>query len=243
MLAHVDAIGDTDIRSLYRRELLDRFGGWAFPARPPREQSAGFGGGGARTGAFRRGPPPTERLTPAAAHRLNRAASASPDKLLGAAIAGLLRFPEALPRHVDALARLSSSDRRIAALIDVLLELGDGGQVVDRAQIATILTGRKLLPPAIQDYAGLPFAFLAESAEPAAARADLAEAMALLVERPALEAALASAERRFAEDPEGAWAEQQRLLQTRLALEQRMMQRATARAGAQDGPNEPHGDH
>ena len=243
LLAHVDAIGDQDIRSLYRRELLDRFGGWAFPARPAREQNAGFGGAGFRAGPFRRGPPPPERLTPAAAHRLNRAASASPDKLLGAAIAGFVRFPEALPRHLDALARLSSSDPRMAALIDVLLELGDGGQVVDRAHIATILAGRKLLPPAIQDYAGLPFAFLAESAEPAEARADLAEAMALLVERPALEAALAAAERRFAEDPEGAWAEQQRLLQTRLALERRMMQRATARAGAENGTNEPHGDH
>ena len=236
LLAHVDAIGDTDIRSLYRRELLDRFGGWAFPARPPRPERE-------PRGTFRRGPPPPERMTPAVAHRLNRAASASPDKLLGAAIAGFMRFPEALPRHVDALARLTPSDPRIAALIDVLLELGDGGQEVDRAGIATILAGRKLLPPAIQDYAGLAFAFLAESADPVEARADLAEAMALLVERPALEAALAAAERRFAEDPEGAWAEQQRLLQTRLALERRMMQRATARAGAENGTNEPHGDH
>ena len=242
LIAHVDAIGDQDIRSLYRRELLDRFSGWAFPARPPREQNASF-----QRGAFRRGPPPPERLTPAAAHRLNRAASASPDKLLGAVIAGFLRFPEALVRHSDALARLAPTDARIAALIDVLVESGDacsdGGQVLDRQGIATILAKRKLQPPAILDYAGLPFAFLAEDAEPAAARADLAEAMALLVERPALEAALAAAERRFAEDPEGAWAEQQRLLQTRLALERRMMQRATARAGAEIGTNEPDGDH
>ena len=242
LIAHVDAIGDQDIRSLYRRELLDRFSGWAFPARPPREQNASF-----QRGAFRRGPPPPERLTPAAAHRLNRAASASPDKLLGAVIAGFLRFPEALVRHSDALARLAPTDARIASLIDVLVESGDacsdGGQVLDRQGIATILAKRKLQPPAILDYAGLPFAFLAEDAEPAAARADLAEAMALLVERPALEAALAAAERRFAEDPEGAWAEQQRLLQTRLALERRMMQRATARAGAEIGMNEPDGDH
>ena len=239
LIAHVEAIGDQDIRSLYRRELLDRFGAWAFPARAPREQSGAFRSGG----SFRRGPPPPERMAPAVAHRLNRAASASPDKLLGATIAGFLRFPEALPRHVDALARLAPSEPRIAALIDVLLELGDGGQVVDRADIATILAKRKLQPPAIQDYAGLPFAFLAERADPLEARADLAEALALLVERPVLEAALAAAERRFAEDPEGAWAEQQRLLQTRLALERRMMQRATARAGVENGTNEPHGDH
>ena len=236
VLAHVDAIADTDIRSLYRRELLDRFGGWAFPARPPKRELEPRGG-------FRRGPAPPERMTPAVAHRLNRAAIASPDKLLGAAIAGFLRFPEALTRHADALASLAPADRRMAALIDVLVECGDDGQVLDRQAIATILAGRKLMPPVVADYAGLPFAFLAEDADPAEARADLAEAIALLIERPALEAALAAAERRFAEDPEGAWAEQQRLLQTRLALERRMMQRATARAGAQNGTNEPDGDH
>ena len=232
LLAHVDAIADRDIRSLYRRELLDRFGGWAFPARAPREP---------RT-AFRRGLPLPERLEPGVAHRLTRAANASPDKLLGAVIAGFLRFPEALLRHADALARLAPADRRIAALIDVLVECGDSGQVLDRQAIATILAERTLKVPAVADYAGLPFAFLVEGADPAEARADLAEAMALLVERPALEAALAAAERRFAEDPEGAWAEQQRLLQTRLALERRMMQRATARAGGDNDMNGPHGD-
>jgi DNA primase len=237
LLAHVDAIADQDIRSLYRRELLDRFGAWAFPPRAPREQSDRF-----RGGSFRRGPPPPERLTPESAHRLNRAAGGAGDKLLGAALAGFVRYPDALPRHADALARLSPTDPRMGALIDLLLELGDSGQVLDRAGVDTILAERKLLAPAARDYVGLPFAFLAEDADPAAARADLAEAMALLVERPALEAALAAAERRFAEDPEGAWAEQQRLLQTRLALERRMMQRATARAGAETGTNEPDGD-
>ena len=233
LLAHVEAIADNDIRSLYRRELLDRFGGWAFPARETREPR----------GAFRRGPPVPERLEPGVAHRLTRAANASPDKLLGAVIAGFLRFPEALVRHADALARLAPADRRIAALIDVLVECGDSGQVLDRQAIATILAERTLKVPAVADYAGLPFAFLVEGADPGEARADLAEAMALLIDRPALEAALAAAERRFAEDPEGAWAEQQRLLQTRLALERRMMQRATARAGVENGTNEPHGDH
>ena len=38
------------------------------------------------------------------------------------------------------------------------------------------------------------------------------------------------------------FAEQQRLLQTRLALERRMMQRATARAGAEIETSGPDGD-
>ena len=229
LLAHVDAIGNPDIRALYRRELLDRYGAWAFPARPERSFTP------------RRGTA-TPAHTPGSSRRLASNAAAATDKLLAAAIAGFLRFPDAVLRHADALARVRSANRRLAALTDLLVELADSAQPLDRAGLATILSERKLLPPAPSDYAGLRFAFLADDADPAAARADLAEAVALLVERPAIEAALAAAERRFAEDPEGAFAEQQRLLQTRLALERRMMQRATARAGAENETNGPNGD-
>jgi DNA primase len=222
LLAHVDAIQHPDVRALYRREWLDRFGAWAFPPRT------------ARAGKWLPAPEP---LSPEAARRLNRAAAGAPDKLLAATIAGFLRYPEALPRHADALARLHSADRRLTPLLDVLVEAADAGPALDRAGLATILAERKLAGPAPADYDGLRFAFLSDGADPGAARADLAEAVALLVERPAIEAALAAAERRFAEDPEGAYAEQQRLLQTRLALERRMMQRAAARAGAEQEAN------
>jgi DNA primase len=50
----------------------------------------------------------------------------------------------------------------------------------------------------------------------------LAEAASLLVERPALETALAAATARFATDPEGAFAEQQRLLKRKLEFESRL---------------------
>jgi len=227
LLAHVDAIAQADIRALYRRELLDRYDAWAFPARPPRE--------GAR---FAR----VERTSPEMSRRLAANASAAPDKLLAAVFAGFVRHPEALYAHADALARLRPGDSRLAALVDCLVELADAAQPLDRTSLATILGERRLLPPSSADYAGLRFAFLADDADPVEARADLAEAVALLVERPAIDSALAAAERRFVEDPEGAFAEQQRLLQTRLALERRMMQRATARAGAPQETNGPDGD-
>jgi DNA primase len=119
-----------------------------------------------------------------------------------------------------------------------LVEIADAGQALDSAGLASILAERRLAAPATADYAGMRFAFLHDDADAAAATADLAEAMALLIERPAIETALRAAERRFAEDPEGAYAEQQRLLQTRLALERRMMQRAAARAGAEEANNQ-----
>ena len=72
--------------------------------------------------------------------------------------------------------------------------------------------------------------FLDEGADPQDAREDLAEAVSLLVERPALEAALAVATARFETEPEAAFAEQQRLLKRKLAFEKRLGLMASRRA-------------
>src|SRR4029079_3491236 len=76
------------------------------------------------------------------------------------------------------------------------------------------------------------FSFLVEGTDPQTAREDLAEAVALLVERPALEAAIAAATARFASDPEGVVAEHQRLRQRKLEIESRLGQMARKRAGS-----------
>ena len=72
--------------------------------------------------------------------------------------------------------------------------------------------------------------FLREGTDPKAACDDLAEAVSLLVERPALEAALAAATARFETDPEGAFTEQQRLLKRKLEFERRLGQMVSERA-------------
>ena len=74
------------------------------------------------------------------------------------------------------------------------------------------------------------FSFLLEGTDPQTAREDLAEAVALLVERPALEHAIAAATARFETDPEGAFAEQQRLRQRKLEIESRLGHMARKRA-------------
>ncbi|MEZ5693522.1 MAG: hypothetical protein R3D99_06700 [Altererythrobacter sp.] len=76
------------------------------------------------------------------------------------------------------------------------------------------------------------FSFLREGIDPQAARDDLAEAVSLLVERPALDAALLAATARFESDPEGAFAEQQRLLKRKLDFERRLGQMVSQRAAA-----------
>ncbi|RYY13054.1 MAG: hypothetical protein EON55_11070 [Alphaproteobacteria bacterium] len=92
-------------------------------------------------------------------------------------------------------------------------------------------------PSPISGSIGLPahpdrnhYALLHEGTSPDHAREDLAEAVSLLVERPALEAALAAATLRFEHDPEGSIAEQARLRERLLALDARLKRFGRKRA-------------
>ena len=224
LMAHVDTIADRDIQALYRRELLERFSAFAFPRREERSwQPSPPGQRG------QRGTPAPRRSDPAQLARL-RKSTGSRDALAAAVVSGLIRFPAELARHGDALAHAELADPRFAVLIEAL----DRGERLETGHLATILTAQGLAPPAPADYAALRFGFLAEDATDEQARADLDQAVSLLVERPALEMALAEATRQFERDlSDGAYAEQQRLLKRKLEFDSRLRQMASARAGAE----------
>jgi DNA primase len=151
---------------------------------------------------------------------LRRSATANArDTLAQAVLAGLARHPDQVARHAEALLSLAPSEPQLSAAIDELLE-GSAGDPISARGI--------LKPP--PDSAC--FSFLVEGTDPKVAREDLAEAVALLVERPAIEAAIAAATARFETDPEGAFAEQQRLRERKLAIESRLGQMARKRAAS-----------
>ena len=80
------------------------------------------------------------------------------------------------------------------------------------------------------------FGFLSPDAAPLQATAELAQAIELLVERPALESALAEAtERLKREFTDEAYVEQQRLLKRKLEFDSRLGQMASARAALPSG--------
>jgi DNA primase len=224
--AHVEAIGDPEIRALYRRELNDRFSAFAFPKRE-------FTPGQRRIGP--QGRPAAQMARPSAqmASRLiHSAAGGARDALASAILAGLLRWPDEIARHAEALAQCSGLDARF----DVLIEIAEAGQPLESETLATILADKCAGLPAPVDLAGLRFGFLADTADPAAATEELARAVGLLTERPALEAALAGATKRFeSELTEESWAEQQRLLKRKLEFDARLRQMAGARAAAPSG--------
>ena len=225
LMAHVESIADNDIKGLYRRDLLDRFGELAYPQR----ERAAFQPGQRRPGPggkWHPGPPP---LPPAVTARMQAVGERRP--LLAAVLTGLIAQPGEIARHAESLARIEVPDPALAALLDALIDLVHSAvQPLESTDVLPILAKRGLRAPSADDYAGMRFGFL-DGKAPGAAD-ELAEAVDLLVGLPAVEAALAEATRRHeAEFSDETFAEQQRLLQRRLALLARLGQMGRTRAG------------
>jgi len=212
LMAHADSIQHPEIRALYRRELGDKFSAYAFPKREfvPRKDWRSKG--------------PDKRATaPSDTTELRRLRSGARDQLTQAVLAGFARHPHEIARHAEALARLAAAAGETAQAIDALLDASEALEAGGPNPISALKT--VAAPPD-----STRFSFLLEGTDPQEAREDLAEAVALLVERPALEAAIAEATARFEADPEGAFAEQQRLRKRKLEIEVRLGQMARKRA-------------
>lgn len=220
LLAHVDTIGDPEIKALYRRELLDRFSAFAYPVRA----KEGEGSRGWRRPQQQQ----QQRSPPENTDRLRRMTSGGGrDALCAAVLAGLLQWPEQISHHAQTMVRLIGLDPRFG----VLLDCHDAGEPLESQGLATILANQGLAPPAPADYAGLRFGFLGATVAADQAAAALAQAIGLLVERPALEAALAEATARYEREfTDEAYAEQQRLLKRKLEFDARLGQVADSQA-------------
>ena len=213
LLAHADAIQHPDIRALYRRDLLDRFSAFAFPQRDFSRKPF----------TPRSGAPKGRTAAPSDTERLRKVSSGARDHLTQCVLAGLARHPREIGRHAEALARLAVVEPGAAQAIDKLLDVAEA---LEAGRENPISSAKDIAPPPDNTR----FSFLMEGTDPAGSREDLAEAVALLVERPALEAAIAEATARFDHDPEGAFAEQQRLRKRKLEIEVRLGHMARKRA-------------
>ena len=232
LMAHADAIQHPDIRALYARELRDRFSEFAFPPRAPRSftpRGQNRDGRGFRSFGSTNAPPSPllRQLGPATART----------RLMGAVIFGLTRHPSLLAARAEQISQLRPEDSRQARILDALLELAETGQIgggsLESHDIPAILAERGLALPHGDAIGGMKLAFLSDRTTEPEATKDLTEAISLLVERPVIEAALAAATARFGEDPEGSFAEQQRLLKRKLEFDARLMQMAAMRGGNQ----------
>ena len=233
LMAHVEAIGHPDVASLYKRELMDRYSAFAFPKREDRaftpKRNAAQPRRGSTSGKRGNYPPEREASDPLSIARLNRAMDGGRDALSAAIFAGLVRWPEQIHRHAETLMSTPGLDHRFGLLVDCC----DSADPLESEVITAILGRHGLELPGSSAWSDLRFGFLQSEVSAAQASSELAQAIELLVERPALEAALARATERFeGELSEEAFHEQQRLLKRKLEFDNRLRQMATRHAAS-----------
>ena len=241
LMDHVGRIEDGDVRALYRRELLKRFSDFAFPKSPLKTFARQFkraDNDNYQTGlAYQPGYAPFERARADSREMLIRIGSGQRDDgLQRAVVHGLILHPGEIERHLEHLTDLGIADESFASGLNILIDVMEtldshGSQAIfgDNGYPA---------PPA-----HLKFAFLEQGTPPGDACEELAEAVALLAEKPAIEAALKATVHRFDTDPEAAFAEQARLRSRLTANEERLKQFGRKKAGgASLGPPDSNGE-
>jgi DNA primase len=200
-------IGDPEVRDQYRSELLRRFDEIS---RPPRREFVPRPAGGApyRRGGFNYAPP---RPTSDAARALG--SSGLSPALARAVLDGLVRHPQLIPAHAEAIAALPIQSRDLARLRDRMLDAALAHDPLDREGLLTILAdggAAAALERPSRGY-GL-FSFNRIDADPERAQRDLVLAVDTLAARPELNAAYAAATARLSQAfDEVTFAEQVRL--------------------------------
>jgi DNA primase len=135
-----------------------------------------------------------------------------------AILAGLLHHPTVILACAEALSALALPDRELEGLRNILLEAAYDDPALDSPALITICEsgGFGGLAAQLVDANGLAFSFTRRQANPELARRDLGMAIEALAARPELDAALAAATARLAENwDETGFAEQMRLLEAR----------------------------
>jgi DNA primase len=218
--ALTDLIAHSDIRSHYVRAFRDRHDALFFAPRATQERRP-FP---PRRGGFVNGrwaPPPPPPTDEARAVSLSGGGDAI---LLRAVLAGLLRFPSEIVVHRESLAGLAVADPDLSRLLDALLAAAEREETVETDRLLTILGRSDVynMAKGLLRADALHFTFTRDEADRRRAQRDLAEAIAVIVAMPRIDAELAAVTRAMAEQlDEAGFARQQALRQLREELSAR----------------------
>ena len=216
---HAATIADGNVRAEYQSEFRRRFDAhFAPPPRKPFERRP-----------FDRNAKWKVPILPVTADAHAVRATGIDRVLAKAVLAGLIRHPAEIARHMEVLGslRMAAKDpgdalgRLFAAVVDVALE----DHALDSARLVSILAGSGLGPVASDLLRAdtTPYSFTQPTGDPVRAHADLDEAIAILVARPEVDEALAEATAamrdRFTAE---AFERQVALVREKAALEERL---------------------
>lgn len=199
---HAQTIGHGDVRGQYISEFRTRF-----------------------DAQFNQQPVPRNRFKPGQRFQPERELSSKTRSIGGggvaplfakAILAGLLRHPSMILACGDALSLLVIDDQQLDHLRLILLDAAYDGEMLDSDALIPICDSAGLgeLAASLMEANGLAFSFTRRQADAEIARRDLGMAIEALAARPALDAALAAATVRLAEQwDENGFAEQMRLVE------------------------------
>lgn len=227
LLDHAETIGDPHVRDQYRAEFLRRFDALTRPRRQawkpaPRE-------------AWQKGRSPMPGSRPASPAARAVGSSGLGDQWGRAVLLGLVRFPDLIPEHAEAIAALPLAGREAARLRDCLLTAALANGELDPTRLNTILAGAGVAPSeALRVQQGLAFSFIRRDVDPERARRDLVLVIETLAARPALDAAYRAATDRLKETgDEAAFEEQKRLRTAREEADRQLATLMVGEGGAQ----------
>ena len=157
--------------------------------------------------------------------------------LARAVLAGLIRHPAEIARHVEVLGSLRSASGALGKLFEAVIDVALEDRQVDSAGILTILgrSGFGEIADQLLRADGLNYSFNRSGVPPLRALEDLNEAIAVMLAQPAVDAALAEATAALQEHfTDEAFARQVALSRKRLELETRLANLAVADEGDLD---------
>ncbi|HEX7850858.1 MAG TPA: toprim domain-containing protein, partial [Sphingomonas sp.] len=221
LMTHAETIADPDVRheyqSEFRRRVDDLF------ARPQRDFTPR---------QFTPRKPGTKWVPPLppATSQAKAVRAAGIDRLLAKAVlAGLIRHPAEIARHMEVLGSLklgaNDSGGALGRLFEAVVDLALEDRALDSERLITILgsSGLGQITTDLLRADATPYSFTLDGAEPERASADLDEAIAIMVARPEVDAALARATSELElSTSDEAFQRQMELLREQRALELRL---------------------
>jgi DNA primase len=219
------SIADVAVRGEYQAEFRHRFDEQFARGRASFQQRTPFYPMAQRRPGQKWTPPPAPVTEDAKRFR-----AAGIDRVLAKAVlAGLIRHPAEIARHMEVLGGLRLADgalgRLFEAVVDVALEDARHAGTLDSRRLVTILarSGFENVAHDLLRADTMPYSFTRSIADETQAREDLDEAIAILIARPEVDAALAEAtsamQARFTEE---AFERQVALVNEQRALDERL---------------------
>ncbi|MFM9828123.1 MAG: DNA primase [Sphingomonas sp.] len=145
--------------------------------------------------------------------------------LAKAVLAGLIRHPAEIARHMEVLGGLKFASGALGRLFEAVIEVALEDRALDSERLRTILgkSGFGQMATELLRADATAYSFTREDATPDRARADLDEAIAILVMRPEIDAALSEATAVFRQElSDAAFARQVLLVKEQQALDTRL---------------------